>query len=102
MLAYSPIAQGLLTGKVSAGRTFPVLILSARSAWTEKVDGIESGADDYLGKPFEAGELVARVRALVRRVGGHAAPVLTIGRLIIDTRRMSVSVDGTPQRLSAR
>lgn len=84
----------------AAGRAFPVLILSARSAWTEKVDGIESGADDYLGKPFEAGELVARVRALVRRVGGHAAPVLTIGRLVIDTRRMSISVDGTPQRLS--
>lgn len=84
----------------AAGRSFPVLILSARGAWTEKVEGIESGADDYLGKPFEAGELVARVRALVRRSGGHAAAVLNIGRLTIDTRRMSVAVDGTPQRLS--
>lgn len=84
----------------TAGRTFPVLILSARGAWTEKVDGIEAGADDYLGKPFEVGELTARVRALVRRAGGYAAPVLTVGRLTLDTRRMSVAVDGAQQRVS--
>lgn len=84
----------------AAERAFPVLILSARGAWTEKVDGIEAGADDYLGKPFELGELIARVRALVRRAGGHAAPVLTIGRLSLDTRRMSVAVDGATQRVS--
>ena len=84
----------------AAGRSFPVLILSARGAWTEKVDGIEAGADDYLGKPFELGELTARVRALVRRAGGHAAPVFTVGRLTLDTRRMSVAVDGAPQRVS--
>lgn len=84
----------------AAGRTFPVLILSARGAWTEKVDGIEAGADDYLGKPFELGELTARVRALVRRAGGHAAPVFAVGRLTLDTRRMSVSLDGAPQRVS--
>jgi DNA-binding response OmpR family regulator len=84
----------------ASGRSFPVLILSARGAWTEKVDGIEAGADDYLGKPFELGELIARVRALVRRAGGHAAPVLAIGRLTLDTRRMSVTVDGVQHRLS--
>ena len=84
----------------ASGRSFPVLVLSARSAWTEKVDGIEAGADDYLGKPFELGELTARVRALVRRAGGHAAPVLTVGRLTLDTRRMSVTVDGAPHRVS--
>ena len=85
----------------AAGRTFPVLILSARSSWTEKVDGIETGADDYLAKPFEIGELIARVRALVRRAGGHANAVLTIGRLTLDTRRMSVAVDGEVQKISA-
>lgn len=83
-----------------AGRTFPVLILSARGAWTEKVDGIEAGADDYLGKPFELGELTARVRALVRRASGHADPILAVGRLTLDTRRMSVAVDGVQHRVS--
>lgn len=85
----------------ASGRDMPVLVLSARGAWTEKVDGIEAGADDYLGKPFELGELIARIRALVRRAGGHAASVLTIGKLSLDTRRMSVAVDGAPQRVSA-
>jgi DNA-binding response OmpR family regulator len=83
-----------------AGRKFPVLILSARGAWTEKVDGIEAGADDYLGKPFELGELVARVRALVRRAGGHTTSVVTIGRLTLDTRRMEVAIDGAPLKVS--
>lgn len=85
----------------AAGRSFPVLILSARGAWTEKVDGIEAGADDYLAKPFEIGELIARVRALVRRAGGHASAQVTIGRLTLDTTRMSVAIDGAPQKLSA-
>lgn len=85
----------------TAGRAFPVLILSARGSWTEKVDGIESGADDYLAKPFEIGELVARVRALVRRAGGHASAVLNVGRLTLDTRKMAVIVDGVPQKVSA-
>jgi DNA-binding response OmpR family regulator len=81
-------------------RGFPVLILSARDDWSEKVEGIEAGADDYVSKPFQMAELVTRVRALVRRSSGHAAPTLTIGPLRIDTRRMAASLDGTPLPLS--
>lgn len=84
----------------AGGRGHPVLILSARGAWTEKVDGIEAGADDYLAKPFEIGELVARVRALVRRAAGHASALMIVGRITVDTRRMTVSMDGAPQKLS--
>ncbi len=81
-------------------RHFPVLILSARGDWSEKVEGIETGADDYLAKPFQMAELVSRARALVRRSSGHAAPVLVLGNLRIDTRRMSVSLEGKPLTLS--
>ena len=97
-----PILDGLSVLKRwrAAERTMPVLILSARGAWTEKVDGIEAGADDYLAKPFEVGELVARVRALTRRAGGHASSVLTIGKLALDTRRMAVLVEGVPLKVS--
>jgi two-component system OmpR family response regulator len=84
----------------ASARTFPVLILSARGAWTEKVDGIDAGADDYLAKPFELGELIARVKALVRRAAGHAAPILEVGNLRLDTRRLEISVDGAPLKLS--
>jgi DNA-binding response OmpR family regulator len=84
----------------AAHRSFPVLILSARGDWTEKVDGIEAGADDYLAKPFEMGELIARLRALVRRAAGRSSAIMDIGRLKLDTSRMSVSVDGQPMRLS--
>ena len=81
-------------------RGMPVLILSARGDWTEKVEGIEAGADDYLAKPFAMEELITRVRALVRRNAGHASPHLTVGKLRIDTRRMSASLDGAPLALS--
>jgi DNA-binding response OmpR family regulator len=84
----------------NAGRTFPVLILSARNDWTEKVAGIEAGADDYLGKPFQMGELIARVRALIRRASGRASAVIEVGRLVLDTRRMSATYAGRPVRLS--
>lgn len=84
----------------SAGRSFPVLILSARSDWTEKVEGIQAGADDYLAKPFAMGELVARVRGLVRRAAGHATASISIGRLTLDTSRMAAMVDDRPVRLS--
>jgi len=82
------------------GRTFPIIILSARGAWLDKVEGIEAGADDYLGKPFEPAELVARVRALVRRNAGHAEAVLRFGALTLDTRRMKAIVDGAEVNLS--
>lgn len=97
-----PVLDGLSVLKRwrAAERAFPVLILSARSAWTEKVDGIEAGADDYLAKPFEVGELVARVRALTRRAAGHASSVLTIGRISLDTRRMAVLIDGVAAKVS--
>lgn len=84
----------------AAGRRFPVIILTARSDWTEKVEGIEAGADDYLAKPFVTGELIARVRGLVRRMGGHLSPILNVGALSLDTSRMSATVNGRPVRLS--
>jgi DNA-binding response OmpR family regulator len=82
------------------GRMHPVLILSARSDWTEKVEGIEAGADDYLAKPFEMGELITRVRGLIRRTAGHAAATLRVGDLQIDTRRMTAHLEGVPLSLS--
>lgn len=84
----------------SNGRAFPVLILSARGDWTEKVEGIEAGADDYVAKPFEMGELITRVRALIRRTAGHAASLLSVGDLQIDTRRMTANLEGVPLSLS--
>jgi DNA-binding response OmpR family regulator len=81
-------------------RNFPVLILSARGDWTEKVEGIEAGADDYLGKPFEIGELVSRVRALIRRMSGLTRSLIDVGDLQIDTRRMTVSLNGAIVPLS--
>ena len=84
----------------SAGRLFPVMILSARGDWIEKVEGIEAGADDYLGKPFEMGELVARAKGLVRRAAGRGASVMRFGALMLDTTRMSANVAGVPVRLS--
>ena len=85
----------------ASGRSFPVIVVSARGDWTEKVEGIEAGADDYLGKPFQMGELVARVRGLVRRGAGRVSSIVVIGRLRLDTHRMSAVFDGAPARLSA-
>ncbi len=82
------------------GRRFAVLVLTARGAWTERVEGINLGADDYLPKPFEMEELVARVRALLRRSAGQAAPVIKAGRLTLDTRRMEISIGDEPATLS--
>ncbi|WP_373946402.1 response regulator [Paracoccus marcusii] len=78
----------------------PVLILTARGAWTERVEGIEAGADDYLPKPFRMEELVARARALVRRAGGRAEPRIEAGRLTVDLNRMTALVDGVPVPLT--
>jgi two-component system OmpR family response regulator len=78
----------------AAGRGFPVLILTARDQWHEKVAGIDAGADDYLAKPFHMEELLARLRALIRRAQGHASAELACGPLRLDTRSGRVSVAG--------
>jgi two-component system OmpR family response regulator len=78
----------------AAGRQMPVLILTARGAWPERVEGIDAGADDYLAKPFQVEELMARVRALIRRAAGHASPILAAGPVSVDTRQMRVMIDG--------
>ena len=77
----------------NAGRQFPVLILTARGTWPERVEGIDAGADDYLVKPFQMEELVARVRALIRRSVGIGSPVIEAGSMRIDTRQMRVYVN---------
>ncbi|KGF68068.1 transcriptional regulator [Hoeflea sp. BAL378] len=82
------------------GRVFPVLVLTARGAWTERVEGIDAGADDYLPKPFRMEELVARLRAIIRRSGGLANPVVTVGEAELDTRQMRLSIRGVPVTLS--
>ena len=82
------------------GVTTPVLILSARGTWIERVEGIDAGADDYLPKPFRPEELVARVRALIRRSAGRAAPVEVAGSLALDTTRMTATLDGRPVALT--
>lgn len=84
----------------AAGRGMPVLILTARGAWPERVEGIDAGADDYFAKPFQIEELVARVRALIRRAAGHGSPVIEAGALAIDTRQMRVTVNGTNAAVS--
>ena len=78
----------------------PVLILTARGNWDERVEGIDAGADDYLAKPYRTEELVARTRALVRRAAGHAAASITIDELTLDTRQMRVSRNGQPIALT--
>ena len=83
-----------------AGRLMPVLIHTARDAWNEKVGGIDAGADDYLSKPFHMEELLARLRALIRRASGQASPVLRCGPVTLDTRSGRVTVDGQPVALT--
>ena len=81
-------------------RALPVLIVSARGSWSERVEGIDAGADDYLPKPFRMEEMLARLRAIVRRSAGQGAPVLTVGPIILDPRQMRVSRDGVPLNLT--
>lgn len=97
-----PLMDGLsvLRKWRAADRPHPTLILSARGDWTEKVEGIEAGADDYLAKPFQMDELLSRVRSVVRRSAGHAAATLAIGDLRIDTRRMTVTKGAAPLALT--
>lgn len=82
------------------GVATPVLILTARDAWHEKVEGMDAGADDYLTKPFRMEELLARLRALLRRASGAASAVLEIGSVSLDTRTARVSLDGSPVKLT--
>ena len=83
------------------GRDFPVLILTARDRWSEKVKGFDAGADDYLTKPFYTAELLARLRALLRRAAGHSAAALEAGALRVDTRSARATVNGEPIKLTA-
>ena len=85
----------------AAGRGMPVLILTARDNWHEKVAGIDAGADDYLTKPFHAEELLARVRALIRRAGGHASAELACGEVVLDTQYNRVTVGGQTLTLTS-
>ena len=82
------------------GRHMPVLILTARGSWAERVDGIDAGADDYLPKPFRMEELAARLRSIVRRSAGHASSVMTAGEITLDERQMRVTLRGVPVALS--
>lgn len=85
----------------AAGRSMPVLVLTARDAWHEKVDGIDAGADDYLTKPFHMEELLARVRALIRRASGHASAEIRCGAVVLDTRSGRVTREGRALTLTS-
>jgi two-component system, OmpR family, response regulator len=98
-----PVLDGLSVLKRwrDAGRTTPVLILTARDNWSEKVAGIDAGADDYLTKPFHMEELLARVRGLIRRAAGQASAVLRCGDLALDTRLGRVTLGAQPVSLTS-
>ena len=80
----------------------PVLLLTARGRWSEKVTGFDAGADDYVTKPFQMEEVLARLRALIRRAAGHASSELSCGPLTLDTSRGRVALDGAPVKLTAQ
>jgi two-component system OmpR family response regulator len=82
------------------GLELPVILLTARANWNERVEGIDAGADDYLGKPFQMEELIARLRALLRRSSGQKTTTLEAGPLRVDLRQMRVSVDGRPLKIT--
>ena len=84
-----------------AGKTTPVLILTARDRWSDKVQGFDAGADDYVAKPFHMEEVLARLRALLRRATGHASSEMACGAVRLDTRSGRVTVDGNPVKLTS-
>jgi two-component system OmpR family response regulator len=84
-----------------SGKMMPVLILTARDRWSDKVQGFDAGADDYVAKPFHMEEVLARIRALLRRSAGHATNELICGPVTLDTRSSRVSVNGNPVRLTS-
>lgn len=83
------------------GRNMPVLLLTARDRWSDKVQGIDAGADDYVAKPFHIEEVLARVRALVRRAAGHASNEIEVGSIRLDTKGSKVTVAGNPVKLTS-
>ena len=85
----------------AGGIAMPVLVLTARGSWSEKVRGIDGGADDYLTKPFQMEELLARLRALIRRSSGQVTPELRHGGVVLDPRTSQVTVDGQPVKLTS-
>lgn len=90
----------VLQGWRDAGCIMPVLILTARGRWSEKLAGFNAGADDYVTKPFEAEEVVVRLRALIRRSSGHASPELQVGGIVLNTLSGRVTDDGAPLNLT--
>ena len=84
------------------GKTTPVLVLTARDSWSDKVAGLDAGADDYVAKPFQTEELIARLRALIRRASGNASAELTAGDIRLDTRSGKVTRGGEPVKLTAQ
>jgi two-component system OmpR family response regulator len=84
-----------------AGLSMPVLVLTARASWHEKVQGIDGGADDYVAKPFRMEEVLARLRALIRRASGQVQPELRCGAVVLDPRIAKVTVDGVPVKLTS-
>jgi two-component system OmpR family response regulator len=97
-----PLVDGLtlLERWRAGGIAVPVLVLTARSSWSEKVRGIDGGADDYLTKPFQMEELLARLRALIRRASGRLTPELRSGGLVLDPRTSRATLDGQPVKLT--
>jgi two-component system, OmpR family, response regulator len=91
----------VLSGWRRAGVKTPVIILTARDRWSDKVNGFDAGADDYVTKPFHIEELLARVRALLRRAAGHATSEIACGPVVLDTRSGRVFVDGNPVKLTS-
>ena len=83
------------------GKVFPVLVLTARDQWSEKVAGFDAGADDYLTKPFHTEELMARLRALLRRASGHSTDMIDVGDLSVDNRSARAFVDGMSIKLTS-
>jgi len=84
-----------------AGNATPVLILTARGSWHEKVQGIDGGADDYVGKPFQIEEVFARIRALIRRASGNVSSEIRLGAVALDTATARVTLDGAPVKLTS-
>ena len=84
------------------GRSFPVLVLTARDSWSDQVAGLDAGADAYLAKPFQSEELIARLRALIRRASGNASSELIAGDVRLDTRSGKVTLKGDPVKLTAQ